>query len=73
MKEGDSIGVVLRHEMSPVDELGRYHSDQWVFCKVLLSCNSAYRFIGITSKKSLEDLKEKVTGEKTAPQNERGF
>ena len=27
MKEGDSIGVVHRHETSPVDELGRCHPE----------------------------------------------
>ena len=30
-EEGDSIGVVHRHEMSPVDELGRCHLDRWMF------------------------------------------
>ena len=44
MKEGDSIGVVHRHEMSPADELGRCHPDWWMFCKVLISCNSAWRY-----------------------------
>lgn len=43
-KDGDSIGVVHRHESSPADELGRCHPDRWMFCKVLLSCNSAMRY-----------------------------
>ena len=33
MKEGDSIGLILRHESSPADELGRCHPDRWMFCK----------------------------------------
>ena len=44
-EEGDSIGVVHRHETSPVDELGRCHLDRWMFCKGLLSCNSAQRYV----------------------------
>ena len=28
MKEGDSIGVVHRHEKSPADELGRCHPER---------------------------------------------
>ena len=31
MKEGDSIGVVYRHETSSADELGRCYPNRWMF------------------------------------------
>jgi len=74
MKEGDSIGVVHRHEMSPADELGRCHPDWWMFCKVLLSCNSALRY-GWYPLLSLmkTQTKRNGVGRSPAPQYERRF
>ena len=67
MKEGDSIGVVHRHETSSTDELGRCHPDRWMFCKVLLSCNSAMRYGWNSITESKDDSKhEQTQGRKQA-------